>query len=171
MKGFSAVALSCLFVWLASFCRVCEAQERLIYQTGFETVQGFNDRFELIGQSDWTGQGTGGNGLELGGFSGKGYQAYVGYYPPTDTNIFTSVWRPVNISETETAPGVLKFSVTMQIVASTNSNDDDFRWSVYNTNGTRLFSLDFETSTRNISYVLDDGHFVFTNLRFEFNGQ
>ncbi len=56
----------------------------------------------------------------------------------------------------------------MQIVPSTSGGKDDFRWSVYNTNGIRLFSLDFEGATGLISYILDDGQFISTGFTFSY---
>ena len=44
----------------------------------------------------------------------------------------------------------------MSIEAPTAMNRDDFRWSVYNSGGVRLFSLDFDGVEHLISYLLDD---------------
>jgi hypothetical protein len=61
----------------------------------------------------------------------------------------------------------------MQITDSSSTNGpwDDFRWSVYNTNGARLFSLDFDNSSLFINYALDDSQgFVSTHTRFDNEG-
>ena len=49
------------------------------------------------------------------------------------------------------------------------TNRDCFRWSIYNTNngGERLFTLDFDNTTTEINYQLDDKQFVFTDSLFE----
>jgi hypothetical protein len=65
---------------------------------------------------------------------------------------------------------VVTFSVTMEIFDSSEefrADRDCFRWSVYNTNGTRLCSLDFDNATTEISYLLDSGSFVSTRFGFD----
>ncbi|MEK7684470.1 MAG: hypothetical protein AAB466_03505 [Verrucomicrobiota bacterium] len=142
----------------------------VIYSTGFEASEGFNAQFELAGQNGWAGEGSGGNGLAES-FPGHGQQAFIGFFPPTDTNEFTSVWRPVNAAPVPAGLSVVKFSVLMQIVDSTNARADDFRWSVYSTNGHRFFTVDFADSSKDISYLLDDGKgFAATNFKFDNNG-
>jgi len=49
----------------------------------------------------------------------------------------------------------VKFSVLMSIVDSTTNQFDNFRWSVYNTQVDRLFSLDFDNYYTNVNYLLD----------------
>jgi hypothetical protein len=49
----------------------------------------------------------------------------------------------------------VKFSVDITIVDSTTTNRDDFFWSVYNINGDRLFTIDFDNNHLGIYYVLD----------------
>ncbi len=158
-----------LAVFLTGLSLEGRAQSTLLYATGFEASEGYDSRFDLIGQQGWIGEGPGGSGLLFDAFPGQGQQAYIGYYQPANTNDFTTIWRPI-INAGATAGSVVKFSVMLQIVASSNGATDDFRWSVYNTNGFRLVSVDFETSTGNISYVLDDGQFVFTNNKFDHDG-
>ena len=51
----------------------------------------------------------------------------------------------------------LRFSVVMSIVDSSNEQRDNFRWSAYNTEGFRLFTLDFDNETKDIAFALDDG--------------
>ena len=143
-----------------------------VYSTDFEPSEGYDARYVLgapnnAGQNGWLADGTGGNGL-INIFAGYGQQAYVGIFPPLDTNSFTTIWRPVGMPPVSSNQPVVKFSTVMQIVSSTSGGKDDFRWSVYNTNGIRLFSLDFEGSTGLISYLLDDGHFVSTDFTFSY---
>lgn len=144
----------------------------LVYKTGFEASEGYDARYTLADQRGWIGEGTGGNGLlfEAEGFEGFGQQAYIGFHPPTDTNAATTVWRPVDYNPLPAGVQVVSFQVTFRIVDSTNAQYDDFRWSVYNTNGTRLFSLEFENSTQQINYQLQDGQFNPTGYNFDHFG-
>ena len=158
-----------LMVWLvaALSLRVAAADTNslVLYATGFEKTEGFDPRLELLGQRGWVGVGTGGNGLVDGFFAGLGQQAFVGYAPPTDTNLSLSVWYPdANI---KTQYNRIRFSVDMSIEDSTGTNYDDFRWSVYNTNGQRHFSLDFDNDARLITFALDDpAGFISTGRAF-----
>jgi hypothetical protein len=62
----------------------------------------------------------------------------------------------------------VEFSVLMSILDSSFARYDDFRWSVYNTNGNRLFTLDFDNDNFTISYALDDGKgFISTGSKFK----
>lgn len=146
------------------------APSTVLYSTGFEASEGFDRQFTLAQQQGWVSEGTGGNGLLLDAFEGMGQQAYVGFHPPTDTNDFTSVWKPLTVNPLPSGQKVVRFSVTMQIVQSTAGGDDAFRWSVYSAGGIRLFSLDFDAATTNIDYILSDGQFRSTGFTFDFQG-
>lgn len=159
-----------LCLGLLNFAVSAFAQSTVLYQTGFERTEGYDPEFTLAEQQGWVSEGTGGNGLLVDVFAGMGQQAYIGYHPPTDTNDFTSVWKPLNITNLPPGQSIVRFSVVMQLVQSTGGGDDDFRWSVYSAAGNRLFSIDFETSTRNISYISSDGQYHATGLRFDFEG-
>ncbi|PAW88565.1 MAG: hypothetical protein B9S33_04645 [Pedosphaera sp. Tous-C6FEB] len=139
----------------------------LIYRTTFEGHEGYNASFALSGQNNWVQEGSGGNGLVSNFITGQGQQAYIGFTPPTGAGEFLNVWRPINFAPVPTNLSVVTFSVTMMVADSANGRRDDFRWSIYNTNGSRLFTLDFDNSTEGISYVLDDGGgFVATGFQF-----
>ena len=58
----------------------------------------------------------------------------------------------------------------MQIADSTNGQCDDFRWSVYNTNGARLFTLDFDNSSFRSRTDSTIAPFVPTGLKFDNEG-
>jgi hypothetical protein len=150
------------------------APSTTLYSTGFEAAEGFDPQFTLAGQPQapgqaWASEGTGGNGLLLEAFEGMGQQAYIGFHPPTDTNDFTSVWKPLDVS-LPAGQKIVRFSVTMQIVQSTAGGDDAFRWSVYSSGGARLFSLEFDTRTGNIDYILSDGQYRSAGFTFDFEG-
>lgn len=139
-----------------------------LYSTGFERSQGFDLRYTLAGQGGWLSEGTGGNGLVTNTFPGLGQQAYVGLFPPTGGDEGVSVWRPVNLAPIPRATPMIRFSVEMAILDSLNDAYDDFYWSLYNTNGQRLFSLHFDNYNLDINYLLDTTTVpVFTGFQFE----
>ena len=143
------------------------AAPTVIYSTGFETTEGYSTGFVLAGQQNWVSAGSGGNGILNGFFPGMGQQAYVGFGAPSSTDDLLNLWRPLNLAPVPTNQPVVKFSVTMSVIGSTNDHHDDFRWSVYNTNGARLFTLDFDGAALAITYALDDGQgFVATGWNF-----
>jgi hypothetical protein len=158
--------VSILFLWLPGLA----AQTNVLYSTGFEPGEGFDNRFELIGQTNWTGVGTGGNGLAVDAFAGGGQQAFIGLFPPTDTNQVVAAWQPINYQPSNSATGIVVFSVRMRIVGSTNGNRDDFRWSIYNIDAASLFAVNFEDSTQQISYRLEDGGYVPTGFGYDHDG-
>jgi len=133
------------------------AAPQVLFYTGFEAAEGYDASKNLRGQRGWLGEGSGGNGLVRDFFEGLGQQAFVGYAPPAPKDEVLSVWRPFNVPAPTPDRPVWKFSVWMQIVDSTNGEYDDFRWSAYNTEGHRLFSLDFDNAALEINYLLDDG--------------
>lgn len=139
----------------------------VLYYTGFEAAEGYDASKSLRGQKGWLGEGSGGNGLVVDFFEGQGQQAFVGYAPPAPKDEVLSVWRPFNVAAPAPERPVWKFSVWMQIVDSTNGEYDDFRWSAYNTEGRRLFTLDFDNATTEINFLLDDDEgFRFSGFTF-----
>jgi len=88
----------------------------------------------------------------------EGQQAYIGFVKPEqETRVeFLSLLQPLGFEPAERGGELVRFTVTMGILDSTNGERDNFRWSIYNTEGFRLFSLDFDNETKAISYALDD---------------
>ena len=118
------------------------AQSTVLYETHFERAEGYDPAFDLAGQRGWLIDGTGGNGLLADFFPGLGQQAYLGFTPPS-TGAVTTVWRPINFNPAPAGNPIVHFSVKMQIEKSTQSGDDDFRWTAYITNCSPLFELSF----------------------------
>lgn len=159
-------------LWLPLFCLTTPASEpKVIYSTGFEVSEGYLTDYTLAGQSGWEGYGSGGNMLVTNFFDGYGQQALVGYLPPEAPKYDTlTLLRPINYVPTNMSQAIIKFSVLMEIVDSTNGEFDYFRWSIYNTEGARLFSLDFDNYTALIFYALDGTNgFVETGFKFDNN--
>ena len=130
--------------------------ETNLFTTHFEAAEGYDGTWTLEGQQGWLAEGTGGNGIVTNAFAGQGQQAYVGLFPPASTNesdLF--VWQPINFSPLAAGLAVVKFSVLMSIEDSTVEAWDNFRWSVYNTQAERLFSIDFDNYYWDVSYQLD----------------
>lgn len=143
------------------------AASRVLYETRFEKAEGFDDTLTLIGQGGWVGDGSGGTGLVTDFFAGEGQHAFIGFVAPTNNGEYLNVWRPVNYLPGPTNPPQVRFTVMMSIEdSSARANRDDFRWSVYNVRGDRLFSVDFDNDSLGINYLLDDGRFVATGRGF-----
>ncbi len=141
-----------------------------VFSTQFEATEGYSTTTNLVGQNGWLGFGSGGNGLVSDySFTNQGQQAYIGYFAPDPGDDQLSVWRPINFSPIPTNIAFVQFSVLMSIVDSstTNNNYDDFYWSVYNEQGNRLFTLDFNNYDLGIYYALDGTNdFVWTGRTF-----
>jgi len=134
----------------------------VIYQTGFEANEGYNTNLDLVGQNGWVGAGSGGNGLVTDFFPKRGQQAYVGFAPPNagDSNLF--VYLPLNRNVSQA-----HFAVTMAIADSSNTNYDDFYWTVYNRHGDPFFILDFDNADFRLYYALDGTNaWVWSGLKF-----
>jgi len=123
----------------------------VIYQTGFEPNEGYDTNADLVGQKGWLGAGSGGNGLVNGYFTGRGFQAYVGFTPPATNDSSLFLYQPVK----KNLPQV-QFSATVAIIDSKNTNWDDFYWSVFNQQGQSLFTLDFDNFELKLYYYLDN---------------
>ncbi len=153
MLSFVCAVLSAVLIGQAQTNNVDETG---IYSTGFEMSEGYSLALTLAGQNGWVSFGTGGNGLVYDYFQGMGQQAFIGYSAPLDTNDLLNVWRPVVTLPTTNLYPRLEFTVDMSILDSTNGNYDDFRWSVYNAQAHRFFTLLFDNYSFQISYALDD---------------
>src|SRR5207253_1523762 len=126
------------------------AQSTNLYFTGFEAAEGFDTQYTLIGQGEWTGTDVNGNGLVTNVFFNTTpqlpfgrQQAFVGFYPLTNSDSTLNVWRWLNFDPVAAGLPIVTFSVTMAIYDSARTtNRDCFRWSVYNqqNGGVRLFT-------------------------------
>jgi hypothetical protein len=157
-------------VLLATLCLSCRSTiaQTTVFSTGFELSEGYDQGFTLVGQDGWVSFGSGGNGILTNFFEGEGQQAFIGFQSPTNMNDTFSVWQPVNFAPLTNDLPVVTFSVLMQIDPSSSTNHDDFRWSIYNSEEKRFFSLDFDGVTQSVNYGLDDGmDFFSTGFAFE----
>lgn len=146
------------------------ADSRIVYQTAFETSEHYVEG-DLSGQNGWTHFGSGGNGIVVDFFENLGQQAYVGFTGPDSGDDFLSLLQPLQLDPVGEGRPFVRFSVLMEIVDSKNERFDDFRWSVYNSEEARLFSLDFDNDTFAISYWLDGNEdFVSTGFSYELGG-
>ncbi len=172
MKGF-ALALLTVFLW-SSHQSVAFAATTNVYFTQFEAGEGYSTNFTLVGQAGWEGDGTGDNGVVNQYLLGQGQQALVGGYSPLPADESLVVWRPIDFNPIAAGYPIVKFSVLMNIADSLNDQWDLFRWSVYNMQGRRLFSLDFDNYPYNdyqnylgVGYRLDGTNTTqFTGLKY-----
>jgi len=134
----------------------------LLYSTHFEAEEGFSLDKDLAGQDGWVSDGEGGNGLTEW-YLEYGQSAYIGYGPATTTN-GTYLWKPINHNPTNLP--VVQVAFELAVIDSSTTNRDEFRWSVYNIAGVRLFSLVFDNRDLGIYYLLDDDTFRFTGWGF-----
>jgi hypothetical protein len=152
-----------------------------VYSTAFEYPEFTLDFFPPGGQGGWISDV---DGVILAAtnyavqiiadfFPGEGQQALIGFNPPDGTNS-VSVRKPLDYRPLAAGKPRVTFTVTMAITNGVSTNLDSFRWSVYNrkNGGERLFSLDFDNLTREVSYLLDQDHpaFVSTGFQFERDG-
>ncbi|MEC7882335.1 MAG: hypothetical protein VYB35_05450 [Verrucomicrobiota bacterium] len=138
------------------FCAVVFIQSQVIYQTGFEPEEGYDLQYTLAEQSGWQADGTSGNGLIKDTFQDLGNQAYIGFWPPqNDDEGYINIWRPIESQKTDNK--IIRFSVVMMIADSEDTQRDEFRWIIYNSETKWLASVNFDNHTKKINYELDDG--------------
>jgi len=137
-----------------------------IYSTQFEIKEGYDPAFELIGQKGWITDSSsfGGNGLLTNSGS---LAAYIGSFPLDPPANSLTIWQPINFAPNTAGKPIVKFSVSMSIIDSTTTDRNDFLWSIYNTRGNRLLSLDFYNVDLGIYYILDGTNdFKYTGFDF-----
>lgn len=168
--------LTVSFLLVAAFgfpSRATPADAVVLYETGFEIGEGYQPAAADVPLWDqdmgWNAEGSGGSGLVTNFFVGYGQQAFVGFAPPATKDEVLSVWRPVGTAAPPPGMPVLKFSTLMQVVDSSNHRYDDFRWSVYNSAGDRLFTLDFDNFRGEIFYALNGENATFRSTGFAFS--
>ena len=149
-KFFSILFLGWLALFTPGPCARA-ATEPIIYHTSFEPSEGYTTNADLAGQNGWLGEGSGGNGISAGFFPGAGQQAYIGFGPPNagDSSLF--LYQPLNEIVSHA-----RFSVTLAIADSSNTNYDDFYWAVYNQQVHSFFSIDFDNYELRVYYWLDN---------------
>jgi hypothetical protein len=153
----------CILLLLAlSLSGPVSAAPLTLYSTGFEAAQGFDVADPLSGQGGWIHDGSGGNGITTDFIVGQ--SAYIGFTPAV-ANSGLYLWRPTPFTPTNRP--LVTFTVDMAIYDSTTTNRDEFRWSIYNIAGERLFSLLFDNRDLGIYFQLDDGVFYETDWGFE----
>ena len=140
-----------------------------IFFTNFDT--NYNMTLDLAGQNSWFKYGSGGNGIVSNFFAGEKKQAYVGFAPPNSGDDALYVLRPINFNPVAAGLPLVKFSVQMRIAdsSSTNANYDYFRWSVYNLQSNRLFSIEFDNYELYLNYQLSregTNELFFTDVPF-----
>ncbi len=144
-----------LSMFTVSFALMLSSRAATItnFFTQFESAEGYSASFDLAGQQNWEQEGSGGNGLVAN--APQGQSAYIGYAPPDPADDRLILWRPVNFNPLTAGYPVVKFSVLLNLIDSTNDHYDTFRWSVYNLQIDRLFSIVFNNKSLRVGYLLD----------------
>lgn len=127
-----------------------------LYSTQFEAAEGYSANSDLAGQplqQSWEQEGSGGNGLIASGLEGQ--SAYIGFAPPLPADDQLILWRPINFNPLTAGYPIVKFSVLLNLIDSTNDRYDTFRWSVYNLQVDRLFSIILNNKSLRFGYLLD----------------
>jgi hypothetical protein len=139
----------------------------VIFAAGFEAAEGYSREFRLGGQRGWRDSGFSGNGVLSNFFGTQGQEAFLGFNPPTNAAANYEVSQPINFQPFSSRLPYVTFSVQMAIFSSTTNRHDDFRWSLVNTEGDRLFSIDFDGVDQTVNYALEDGDFRPTGVRYD----
>jgi len=138
-----------------------------LYSIGFETAEGYpvasgsgaaSNSVSLSGTKGWSKTGGGGQGLLNGALSTSAQQAFIGFTPPSKGSTDTVLWTPTNY--TPVSGDIVHFSVQLNIVDSTNGNQDAFYWSAFNEAGHKLCTVFFNNATNAIGYILESGSTV-----------
>ncbi|HEX5222258.1 MAG TPA: hypothetical protein VFZ59_22085 [Verrucomicrobiae bacterium] len=138
-----------------------------IFFTNFDT--NYSTALDLAGQNSWIKYGSGGNGIVSNFFAGQKHQAYVGFTPPQAGDDSLYVLRPIDFNPVAAGLPIVTFSVQMRVVDSslTNTNYDYFRWSVYNMQSNRLFSIEFDNYELYVNYELSGpNELILTDVPF-----
>lgn len=156
--------------WLFIFCFVTVglsvhrsglAAPTNVFFTNFDT--NYSTALDLAGQNSWIKYGSGGNGIVSNFFVGQKHQGYVGFTPPESGDDSLYVLRPINFNPVAAGLPIVTFSVQMRVADSsvTNTNYDYFRWSVYNLQSNRLFSIEFDNYELYVNYELSGANELF----------
>lgn len=154
-----AIVAGLLFVLTTSM-----AAPWTIYETGFEPPE-FVAGNALDGQGDWLvpwwaipEDEWATSRIDAGYFDGLGQQALIGLSAPTAQLDSVSAYRRLFVDPVGRGTPLVVFTVTMAILDDTAPDHDSFRWVVYNRDliQERLFSLDFDLETTDITYLLED---------------
>ena len=140
---------------------------QVLYFTSFDTAEGFHQG-RLVGQNNWTGTGSGGDGILTNAFWDETQSAFVGFAAPTNHESFHSVGYPVNLRPVEQQLALVNFSVKLAVFPSTTTNQEWFDWTFYNLDGKPLFALEFPTGkgALPIYYRLGDGDYQDTGQTY-----
>jgi hypothetical protein len=145
----------------------------VIYETDFEPPL-FTSGFTLDGQDNWLAapfEEAHTSAIRHADWYDQGQFAVIGEVPPdSPTAGSVSVYRPLEVDPVARGTPMVGFSVTMSVLDSTDNRYNCFRWVVYNRKAERLFALDFDNFTLEISYLLDDDEFYPTGWTFEPDG-
>lgn len=154
-----------------------------LFATGFEAHEGYVIEGQIGGQNGWLqvvldteGQDqptVSATGLANNLFEDQGLQGFIGgpEVEPGTVVDSASIWHPAPYAPIEEGRPLVRFSVLMMTVWSSDARpfDDDFRWVVYNADLQKLCSVVFNNFNREIGYALGDGQIQDTGFDFEYS--
>lgn len=143
----------------------------LVYEANFEPPL-YSSGLTLTGQDQWTSFPAGAtytSQILEEAFPGLGSQAILGFAAPETNSVYSSsAYRPLQYDPVGRGRPLVGFRVTMAVFdSSPGKSRDYFRWSVYNRDAARLFSLEFDNQSTLISLQLDDDRFQSLERLFE----
>src|SRR5580765_6609135 len=85
------LSMKCAIVFLLGILGLCfdeglTTAQTLVFSTGFEVSEGYDEGFTLVGQNGWVSSGSGGNGILTNFFEGEGQQGFIGFTSPTNSS-------------------------------------------------------------------------------------
>ena len=168
------VSLAAALVFAGGLCAAPVVRTNLFF-TGFERLEGFDPELVLASQNGWQDYAERNGipvpdllstGLSTNVFVGLGQQGWIGGAYVNKAVDSVTVWHPLIMDPVPAATPIVKFSVLLAIEAAPVGKFDFFRWSIYNSQTNRLFSIDFENQNQTIAYQGDDGVFHDAPTRF-----
>jgi hypothetical protein len=133
----------CLLAASLTFTAAGAAAPTTLYSTSFEASEGYQPGEKLVGQNNWAGAGSGGDGIVTNFFTGQVQSAYIGFGAPAEGETFHGVGRGLDFLPAERGLPKVTFSTQMAIYAPTTNEPGWFNWAFWNTEGNLLFNLQF----------------------------
>lgn len=144
----------------------------VLFETGFEADEGYQPNSNMRGVNGWVANFDGGTGIPDDiFFDGFGQQAFIGFAPfdgISETNFSLFLWHPIQFVPAASEKPTIEFSVDFQIYDSSTEARDDFRWSFFNADSERLFTLDFDNRNLRVNYLIGrNNEFFETRTTFD----
>ena len=137
-----------VFAAFASLLSLSHGADAIVYEEDFEGFAVADDG--LLGNGGWVGEGAGEGLHGIDEVSVEfGRSAFLGYFPLTGSipsNVTTRVLRPIFFDAVSEGTPEVTVAAFLGIQDSTNDEGDDFFFSVFNSDGKLLASVNFDNS-------------------------